>query len=132
MLSIEKTIKVLLVDDSKFELTFFTKTLKKILNNFYETFEIITLESGLECLEYFKNNKDIDIIIMDEVMENLSGTETNKILREKDYKNIIIHRSGNCSEIDKLLYYDSGANFIIPKGLSFQKINDIFKSILDN
>tara|TARA_Y100000766_G_C18549428_1_gene432231 strand:- start:52 stop:453 length:402 start_codon:yes stop_codon:yes gene_type:complete len=132
MMSVEKNTTILLVDDSKCELILFSKMLKKILNNYYENFEIITLESGEQCLKYFEENNDIDIIIMDEIMEGLSGCNTNKLLREKSYKNIIIHHSGNCDEEDKLLYYDSGANYIIPKGLSFTETNDIFENIIND
>lgn len=74
---------LLIVDDSKFQRT----VLKEML---HDTFELIEVTSGEECLELMENNyNDIDMVLLDLVMPGIDGFE---VLRRRqdmvDFRNI--------------------------------------------
>jgi CheY-like chemotaxis protein len=79
--------KILVVDDEKDLLIL----LREILEN--EGFEVVTAESGKECLEKLKALKP-DLIILDMMMPKMSGDETLKKIREdpknKDLKAVFL------------------------------------------
>lgn len=128
-------IKIVIVDDSNFILKQMSKFLKKKLTeDYFNNCEIITLNSGEKCLEYFNKNKDIHLIVMDENMEEdeLTGTETNKLLREKGYNGIIIQSSGNCTEKDNKLYYESGVDHVWGKPIPYNTADEEIKNLLND
>jgi len=54
-----------------------------------EEYEVITVNSGLECIDMLKNNQIPDLILLDIMMPEMSGWETYKKLKDNDeWKNI--------------------------------------------
>ncbi len=82
--------QIMVVDDEKNLRTL----LGEVLEN--EGFEVITAESGMECLKKLKKAKP-DIIIMDMMMPKMSGYDTIRKIREdpktKDLRIIVLTAS---------------------------------------
>ena len=57
-------------------------TIKQTIENFGEEYEVISAESGIQCLDMLKNNKNPDIILLDIMMTDMSGWEVLKKLKE--------------------------------------------------
>lgn len=74
---------LLIVDDSKFQRT----VLKEML---HDTFELIEVTSGEECLELMENNyNDIDMVLLDLVMPGIDGFEVLRRRQDMDnFRNI--------------------------------------------
>ena len=68
--------RILIVDDNKLNLKVATKLLMP-----YEV-EIIEAISGKECLEILEKDKNFDLILMDDMMPEMSGSETLSILKK--------------------------------------------------
>ena len=76
--------KILVVDDNKINIKVAITLLKKY------NCEIDTVLSGYECLEKIDNNNSFDMILLDEMMPGMTGTETMKKLKKKGYKKPIV------------------------------------------
>lgn len=68
--------KVLIVDDNKLNLKIATKLVSKY------TSCIKCVESGYECLDLINNGEHFDLILMDDMMPEMSGVETFRKLKE--------------------------------------------------
>jgi len=66
-------------------------TVKTILDNFSNEYEIIGANSGSDCLKLLKNNQIPDLILLDIMMPKMSGWEVYSCLKENSsWKNIPI------------------------------------------
>src|SRR5699024_4347334 len=63
--------RVLVVDDNMLNLKVAGKILEK-----YNPKEIINVSSGFECIDKIKSGEQFDLILMDDMMPKMSGTET--------------------------------------------------------
>jgi len=70
-------LKLLIVDDDEDNVTRYSTQLTN------RGIEVIYFHKAQECLEYVKNNLDVDIILLDIIMPDLSGIELLKILRKE-------------------------------------------------
>jgi CheY-like chemotaxis protein len=78
------TKKVMVVDDDIGVIY----TIKRGLEG-TEEYEVMTVTSGLECIDLLKNNQIPDLILLDIMMPEMSGWETYKQLKDHDkWKNI--------------------------------------------
>jgi len=119
-----ENVRILIVDDSKFNHIVLTKQFRvKLATLFINTPIVSSAYSGEECLEYLKTN-EVDIIIMDQIMDNnqLLGTETIKLIRRMGLDTIIIHSSGNCTKDDNKIYYECGSNYVWEKPVPIKNI----------
>ena len=80
--------KILIVDDDQDQLF----SLKTALENTHEdSFEVITAESGGECIEYLLQGASPNLILLDIMMPNMSGWEVYDKIRDNfDWKDIPI------------------------------------------
>ena len=74
--------RILIVDDNKLNL----KVSSKLLSVYNPTIDL--LEDGFSCIEKIKNNVHYDLILMDDMMPKMTGTETLQKLKEIEYFNI--------------------------------------------
>ncbi len=63
--------KIMIVDDEPDQIF----TVKRILADFADEYEIISAESGMQCLDLLENNGVPDIILLDIMMSDMSGWE---------------------------------------------------------
>jgi diguanylate cyclase (GGDEF)-like protein len=122
-ITLNKDIKVLVVDDSK---SFVQKSVD-LLNRY--KINALCAYDGEEALEILKANKDIKIVLTDYLMPKIDGLELTKEIRrnyQKDELSIIVTSNDTSKRIPaKFLKY--GANDFLYKGFSneefFARIN---------
>ncbi|MCD4792399.1 MAG: response regulator [Bacteroidales bacterium] len=103
--------KILIAEDEKLNLLF----LETFLRN--SGAEILTAENGLEAVDKFKQNNDIDLILMDIKMPNIDGIEATKQIRKlfKDNKVKIIAQTAYTIDYQKMKILNSGFDDYIEK-----------------
>ncbi len=120
---------ILLAEDNKTNQQFMTI----LLNKFGLTFDIAN--DGLEVVEAFKT-KEYDLILMDENMPNMSGSEATKIIRslerEQELKYTpIVALTANAIKGDREKFLDAGMDEYITKPLNKQKLIEILTQFLN-
>lgn len=90
--------------------------LREILKN--EGIQTVHARDGLEAVEIFKNNADIDLIIMDSKMPNMAGNEATKIIRSFNQTVPIIALSAYSSNSDKQKALNTGCNDYLVKPMT--------------
>jgi len=118
---------ILLVEDNSANQAFMKVLLKKI----GVTFDIAN--NGLEAIEKFKTNK-YDIILMDENMPIMNGTEATKNIRriekEKNLSHItIVALTANSLEGDEEKFLKVGMDMYLSKPLNIRKLINVFEEL---
>lgn len=131
-------LSVLLVDDSSLNMKMISRTLKK--NRVGKTFRC--LSDGLDLLSEFgatdedlqlaycdrgvgdgavlpqyhlKNETTYDVILLDDHMNRMNGSEAVKILRWCGYNGLIIGLSGCALQEDLAVFCEAGVDYALPK-----------------
>ena len=118
--------KILVVDDNKMNLKVATNILKK--------YNIVpdTVLSGKECIDILNNNT-YDLILMDDMMPNMSGTETLKELKKNQYFNTpVVVLTANAIAGMKEKYFSNGFNDYLAKPIEKNELDRILKEYLNN
>jgi PAS domain S-box-containing protein len=118
---------VLVVDDESYVLEAEAKMLQRLGH------EVLRAGSGQRALELFQQRQDqIDFVVLDLVMPQMSGGDVFKALRELDPAVKILVASGfSLEEEGKKLLQQGGAQ-IIPKPFSLSQLSDKISRLLDN
>jgi len=118
--------KILLVDDNKLNL----KVAENVLKIYNPTVE--SVESGKACLEILKNNS-YDLILMDDMMPEMSGTETMKILREDNsFTTPIVVLTANAVEGSRESYLKAGFDDYLAKPIDKQELLRVLNDYIIN
>ncbi len=125
----EKT-KILIADDEPVNLEFFEVTLSKL------GFEVHKAEDGYETLEKVKEVNP-DLIILDNIMPNLSGWKVTSLLKEseeyRDYRDIpIIMLSAMDKVRDKVEGFELGIEDYITEPFNFSEVYARIRAVLKN
>lgn len=92
----------------------------------------IQCSSGSKALHVIQDNPDIDLLITDMVMPELSGEDLIKILRGREHTKslpiVIISAITRYEDIAHLL--DLGASRFLTKPIDFEELEDVLKSLL--
>ena len=119
--------KILLVDDNKLNIKVACKLLEP-----YKV-DITTLLSGEETIELLKKEKDYDLILLDDMMPKLSGTETyNKIKEENLFDGPIVVLTANALTGEKEKYLEIGFDDYLAKPIEQIELNRVLKKFLKN
>lgn len=117
--------KILLVDDNKLNLKVATKLLKP-----YEV-TLEAVESGQECIDLIKNGNTYDLILLDQMMPEMNGTETLKLLKEdKSFKTPVVVLTADAIVGVKEKYLNEGFDDYLPKPIDVNELNKIMKKYL--
>jgi len=120
--------RVLLVDDNKLNLKVAVKLLEP-----YDV-EVIEVSSGKECLDILEKDTSFDLILMDDLMPNMSGTETldiiKKISRIDGYYIPVVVLTANATSGTKEKYIDSGFDDYLAKPIDKDELNRVLKKYL--
>ncbi len=77
--------------------------------------EILIAQNGMEAVEIYKNNPDIDLILMDMQMPYVSGYEATRQIRELNKNVIIIAQTAFALSYDRQKVMEAGCNDYISK-----------------
>ena len=116
---------VLIVDDNITNIKITSRFLSKLDVN------VVSVTSGKECLEKIENKEVFDLILMDDMMPELSGVETFELLKEKEgFKTPVIALTANAIEGARNYYLEKGFNDYIPKPIDLDLFLKTLKGIL--
>ena len=118
--------KILLVDDNKLNLRVAENVLK-IYNPIIET-----TNSGKECLDILAKN-NYDLILMDDMMPEMTGTETMKILKgNESFTTPIVVLTANAIEGARENYLKEGFNDYLAKPIDKKELERVLKKFIVN
>lgn len=123
-------LKMLIVDDSELS----RKLMVKMIDQKYKDRVVIYqsidgLDGLITMIKMNEKNNTIDVILLDNVMPNLTGEMLAKILRGMNYNGLIFGITGNGLEEDVKNYLDCGANYIFIKPFNHDKLKSLFQFI---
>ena len=117
--------KVLVVDDNKLNI----KVASRLLSPY--KVEIVPAESGFEAIEILKKDKKIDLVLMDDMMPKMSGTETLKEIKKNNlYDGPIIALTANALTGMREKYIEHGFTDYLSKPIEKTELNRILKTYL--
>lgn len=116
--------KVLIVDDNKINL----KVASRLLENY--RLDITTVESGALCIDKVNSNT-YDLILMDDMMPNMSGVETLHKLKEIDgFATPVVALTANAVTGMKEKYLNDGFDDYLAKPINRDELNNIVAKYL--
>lgn len=119
--------KVLVVDDNKLNLRVAERLLKKY------NIEVKLVESGQECINLIKDNQEFDLILLDQMMPNMNGTETLKELKSITNFNIpVIVLTADAIVGKKEEYLNEGFDDYLSKPIEIDNLTTVLKKYLNN
>lgn len=117
--------EILIVDDNLLNLKIAVKLLSKY------NLTIDTCKSGAECLELLHNN--YDLILLDDMMPNMSGTETlHKIKEQNKIRSKVVVLTANAIEGMHDKYLSEGFDDYLSKPIDKKELERILKRFLSN
>ncbi|GLJ45600.1 hypothetical protein SUGI_0959930 [Cryptomeria japonica] len=108
--------RVLLVEDTEINRII----LRKVLQNL--NLQCEEAENGKIAVDYFKQGRTYDLILMDKEMPVMDGHEATRQLRTMGVKTPIIALTGNALQSDKDLFFEAGVDDFQTKPLSRDKL----------
>ena len=119
--------KVLVVDDNSLNIKVAETLLKKY------KLDIETCASGYECLDLIKSGNKYDLILMDDMMPKLTGTETLHLLQEiPTFKTKVVALTANAIEGMKDKYIEEGFNDYLAKPMEKVELERVLRKYLNN
>ena len=116
--------KVLVVDDNKLNIKIATRLLSEYKIN------VIEAESGASCIEMIENGEKPDLILMDDMMPNMSGTEAMKKIKESGVEIPIVVLTANAIEGMKEKYLEEGFNYYLSKPIDKKELEKVLSMYL--
>lgn len=118
--------KILVVDDNKLNL----KVAERLLRD-YE-FVIELLDNGFDCIKQIEEGKSYDLILMDDMMPKMTGSETLQKLKEIDDFNIpTIALTANAISGMKEKYLNAGFDDYLSKPIDKLELNRVINEFLN-
>ena len=119
--------RILVVDDNKINL----KLATRILNNF--KIESVEVTSGKDAIEKIQSNERYDMIFMDDMMPEMSGTETLHKLKEiPGFNAPVIALTANAIEGMKESYLKEGFDDYLSKPIDKIELTRVLRTFLNN
>ena len=123
-----KDKKVLVVDDNRLNL----KVASKLLSSY--NIDVTTCNSGEDFLELIDKNQDFDLILMDDMMPNMSGVETLEIFKKQErvsgfYIPVVV-LTANAVTGMKEDYLAKGFDDYLAKPIEKPELNRVLKKFL--
>ena len=118
-------LKILIAEDDEISEIFITTIIKNISK------EILKTRNGIEAIEICRNNPDIDLILMDIKMPEISGYEATRQIRQFNMDVIIIAQTAFGLTGDREKAMEAGCNDFIAKPIKrkllLEMIDNYFK-----
>ena len=117
--------RILVVDDNTLNLKVAGKILEK-----YNPKEIINVSSGFECIDKIKSGEQFDLILMDDMMPKMSGTETLAKLKQiEGFHTPVVALTANAITGMREKYLAAGFNDYLSKPIEKQPLETLLSSI---
>ena len=119
--------KILVVDDNTMNI--------KVAITFLKPYNAIvdSVESGKACIDKFKNNEYYDLILMDDMMPEMSGTETFNILKQDEtFNSKVVILTANALDGSKESYLEKGFDDYLSKPIDKNELDRILNELLKN
>jgi len=122
-------LKKIIVVDDKPDTTY---SIKQILEKNSDEYEVITADSGKQCLELLQNNQIPDLILLDIVMPEMSGWDVYHRLKEKpSWRNIpVIFITAVKDEVAQLAEKSLGEENYIEKPFDIDELMKKVEKVL--
>ena len=120
--------KVLLVDDNKLNL----KVCNKLLAPY--DLNITSASSGFECLDLLKSGNKYDLILLDDMMPKMSGTETFKKMKTEiiGFNTPVVILTANAIAGMKDRYMEAGFDDYLAKPIEKPELHRVLMKYLNN
>lgn len=119
--------KILIVDDNKLNI----KVANRLLREYNPDIE--EAMSGQECIDKIQNGTIYDLILMDDMMPNMSGVETLQKLKEDEtFKIPVVALTANAIEGMKEKYLNAGFDDYLSKPIDKQELLRVLKTYILN
>lgn len=120
----EKKVKILVVDDEQ--------DIRKLLRIYLtkQNYQVYEAENGLKAIEIMHRHSDMDLIVMDIMMPEMSGLDACKAIRE--FSSVpVLFLTAKTQEPDKQEAYETGGDDFLSKPFSqsefIRKINTLIR-----
>jgi len=114
-----KKLKVLIVEDDETSVVFLSLLLRKYSK------QIFTAQNGIEALEIYQNNTDMDLILMDMKMPGMDGFETTRQIRLLNKQVVIIAQTAYGLMGDKEKAIEAGCTDYITKPIDITQMKEL-------
>lgn len=119
--------KILVVDDNKLNLRVAERLLKKY------NIEVTSVSSGQECIDAIKKSNKYDLILLDQMMPDMNGTETLHELKNiKGFNIPVIVLTADAIVGKKEEYLSEGFDDYLSKPIETNTLTSILKKYLKN
>ena len=119
--------RILVVDDNILNV----KVVETVLKKQKPTIDFC--ESGPECVEKIKNGEKYDLILLDDMMPKVTGTETLQLLREiPNFNTKVVVLTANAIVGSKEKYLEVGFDDYLSKPIEKEEIHRVLKRFLNN
>ena len=116
--------KILVVDDNAINL----KVARKLLERYNATVEVC--DSGFKCIDLINSGASFDLILMDDMMPKMSGTQTLKKLKENSSFNIpVFALTANAITGMKERYLEAGFDSYLAKPIEKEAMINEFNKL---
>lgn len=115
-------LKILIVDDDDFTITF----LKEIFKNFAK--ELMIAKTGIEAVNLCRENKNIDVILMDIKIPGINGYEAIRKIRQFNQDVFIVAQTAYAQTGDREKSIRAGCNNYISKPIKKEKLIKIISN----
>jgi hypothetical protein len=116
-----KNLKILIVEDDEISYSLLSRTLQKISK------EVLHAITGVEAVEYCKNNPDLDLVFMDIRMPIMDGIEATRQIRQFNKELIIIAQTAYAFAGDSEIAIEAGCNDYISKPINKTLLYELMK-----
>jgi len=117
--------KILVVDDNKINLKVATKILKEL------EISVEEVDNGFSCIEKIQNGESYDMILLDDMMPRMSGSETLVQLKKiPDFSIPVIMLTANAIEGMKEEYLKKGFDDYLAKPISRKELYRVLNQYL--
>ncbi len=118
--------KILIVDDNNVNL----KVAMRLLRDYKINIE--TSDSGFDCLNKIKQGNTYDLILMDDMMPKMSGTETfHKLKEDSSFNTPVVILTANAITGMKEKYLSEGFNDYLAKPIDKLALNEVIIKFLE-
>jgi PAS domain S-box-containing protein len=114
-----KNLKILIVEDDRISEFLISIISKKISNN------ILKVANGIDAIQVFQDNPDIDLVLMDIKMPGMDGYEATRQIRKFNKNVIIIAQTAYALEGDGEKAAEAGCNDYISKPINLIKLKEM-------